>query len=125
MFCPHCGLGQPEEHRFCASCGIRLPRELLPEGTPKVSRWFWSFPAAPGDPETAALRVTRYLEEFEIETAEGSVRVPNHHVRFSIWVDDRAACALSISDDEAAELAAFLRAGLPEGENQPSEASGR
>jgi hypothetical protein len=86
-----------------------------------VSRWFWSFPVAPGDPEVAALRVTRYLEEYEIETADGSVCVPNHHVRFSIWIDDRAVCALSISDDEAAELAAFLQAGVPDSEEEPSE----
>jgi hypothetical protein len=83
-----------------------------------VSRWFWSFPASPGDPEDAALRVTRYLEEYEIETAEGSVRVPNHHVRFSIWVDDRVTCALSISDEEASELATFLDAHLPNGEEE-------
>ena len=121
MFCPNCGQGQPAEHRFCASCGMRLPRELLPQASPKISRWFLSLPVTPGDPETAALRVTRYLEEYEIETAEGSVRVPNHHVRFSIWVDDRAACALSISDEEAAELAAFLTAEVPDGEDHPSE----
>jgi len=121
VFCPHCGLGQPEEHRFCASCGTRLPRELLPERTPKVSRWFWGLPVAAGDPEVGALRVSRYLEEYEIEAAEGSVSVPNHHVRFSIWVDDRAACALSISDEEAAELAAFLQAEVPAGEEQPSD----
>ena len=53
--------------------GTRLPAELLSQRAPKVSRWFWSFPASPGDPEDAALRVTRYLEEYEIETAEGSV----------------------------------------------------
>ena len=123
MFCPNCGLGQPEEHRYCASCGGRLPRELLPRQSPKVSRWFWSYPVAPGDPEAAALRVTRYLEEYEIETAEGSVRVPNHHVRFSIWIDDRVACALSISDDEAAELASFLRAEVPDGAEQPSQSN--
>ena len=115
MFCPRCGLGQPDGHDFCVSCGVRLPTELLPRRTPKVSRWFWSLPVAPGDPDSAALRVTRYLEEFEIETADGSVRVPNHHVRFSIWVDDRAVCALSIPDDEAEELAGFLQATVPDG----------
>jgi len=121
VFCPHCGLGQPPEHQFCASCGTRLPRELLPGGSPKISRWFTSFPVTPGDPEGAALRVTRYLEEYELETAEGSVRVPNHHVRFSIWIDDRATCALSISDQEAGELAAFLQAEVTDGEDDRTE----
>ena len=121
MFCPQCGLGQPPEHRFCASCGTRLPRELIPGGSPKVSRWFTSFPVSPGDAEAAALRVTRYLEEFELETAEGSVRVPSHHVRFSIWVDDRAAAAVSISDEEAAELASFLEAEVGDREDERAE----
>jgi hypothetical protein len=121
VFCPHCGLGQPKEHRFCARCGTRLPAELLSDRSPKVSRWFWSFPASPGDPENAALRVTRYLQEYEIETADGSVRVPNHHVRFSVWVDDRVTCALSISDQEAAELAAFLEAHVPNGDEEAAQ----
>jgi hypothetical protein len=70
----------------------------------------------PLDPPGGALRVTRYLDEFEMETAEGSVRVPSHHVRFSIWADDRALCALSIPDDEAGELAEFLLASVHDGE---------
>ena len=78
-------------------------------------------PVAPSDPEHAALRVTRYLDEFEIETADGSVRVPSHHVRFSIWVDDHAVCAVSIPDDEAADLAAFLRATVRNGDDEPAE----
>jgi hypothetical protein len=56
------------------------------------------------------LRVSRYLEEVTIETAEGSVKVPSHHVRFSIWSGDQARCALSIPDDEADGLAEFLLA---------------
>jgi hypothetical protein len=76
----------------------------------KVSRWFWAMPVSPNDPPEAALRVTRYLEEFDVTTADGSVRIPSHHVRFSIWVGDRAACAASLPDDEAEELAAFLLA---------------
>ena len=71
-------------------------------------------PVAPTDPDSAALRVTRYLEEVEMRSDEGSVRVPSHHVRFSMWVEDRAMCALSISDDEAEELASFLLATVPE-----------
>lgn len=113
MYCPRCGLKQPVEHRFCVSCGTTLPRHLLGQSGPKVSRWFPSIPVSPLDPPQGALRVTRYLEEFEMETAEGSVRVPSHHARFSIWADDRALCALSIPDDEAQELAEFLLAPDP------------
>jgi hypothetical protein len=112
-------LGQPREHEYCVSCGTRLPGELLPVRAPKVTRWFWSLPIAPGDPDSAALRVTRYLEEIEIATHDGTTLVPSQHVRFSIWVDDRAVCAISIPDDEAEELASFLRAAVPNGESDP------
>jgi hypothetical protein len=54
------------------------------------------------------LRVSRYREEIEIETAEGTAVIPGHHVRFSIWVVDRPVCAMSLSDDEAERLAQFL-----------------
>lgn len=108
MYCPRCGLNQPSDHRFCASCGLRLPRESLSKRGPKISRWFSGLPVHPGDTPTAMLRVSRYLDEFTIETAEGSVQVPSHHVRFSVWVDDHAACAVSIPDSEAEALADFL-----------------
>ena len=114
MFCPRCGMKQPMEHQFCVSCGERLPREMLRASGPKVSRWFLSIPVAPDDPPSAALRVSRYLEEIEITTSDGSVRVPSHHVRFSIWVNDRAVAAVSIPDDEADRLAQFLVAWIPE-----------
>jgi hypothetical protein len=121
MFCPSCGIRQPAEHRFCASCGARLPGEPLRPAGPKVSRWFLSIPVAPDDPPSAALRVSRYLEEIEITTSDGSVRVPSHHVRFSIWVNDRAVAAISIPDDEADRLAEFLGAWIPEGGDAPSD----
>jgi hypothetical protein len=92
---------------------------MEPERSPKISRWFLSLPVAPDDPDHGALRVTRYVEEVVISTREGSVRVPSQHVRFSIWVDDHAVCAISIPDDEAAELAAFLDATVPHGNGQP------
>ncbi len=113
MYCPHCGLRQPTAHRFCVSCGTRLPRDLLDQPGPKVSRWFFTLPVAPEDPPHAALRVSRYLEEIELRTTDGSVRVPSHHVRFSVWIEDRAVCAVSIPDDEAEELADFLLAWVP------------
>src|SRR5438309_3161893 len=92
----------------------------VPLPSPKVTRWYLSLPVGPGDPDSGALRVTRYLEEIEIETADGSVRVPSHHVRFSIWIDDRAVCALSIPDDEAEALANFLLATVPNGDGDPA-----
>jgi len=118
MFCPRCGLGQPSDHRFCLSCGIRLPTELLPRRGPKVSRWFRTIPVHPEDPPGAMLRVSRYLDEFDIETAEGSVRVPAHHVRVSVWVEDRPICAVSIPDDEAEALAGFLSAEVSNGKDR-------
>lgn len=113
MFCPQCGLKQPADHHFCVSCGARIPRELLRRPGPKVSRWFWTIPVAPDDPPQAALRASRYLEEVEIATEDGSVRVPSNHVRISVWIDDRAVIAVSIPDDEAEKLAEFLLAWTP------------
>jgi hypothetical protein len=113
MFCPQCGLEQPRSHRFCPACGSRLPTELVPPPGPKVTRLFHSIPIHPADPPDAVLRVSRYFEEFELETADGSVRIPNGHVRFSMWTGDRAACAVSIPDDEADALVRFLGAALP------------
>jgi hypothetical protein len=112
MFCPDCGLRQPDRHHFCFSCGRRLPRHLLRGRGPKVSEWFPAIPVVPEDPEAAALRVSRYLEEIDIESGGRSVRVPSHHVRFSIWISDRAVAAISLPDDEAAKLHDFLRSSV-------------
>jgi hypothetical protein len=120
MYCPRCGLMQASEHRFCASCGLRLPREGLRRQGPKISRWFSGIPVHPGDDPTGMLRVSRYLGEFTIETDEGSVQVPSHHVRFSVWTDDHAACAISIPDFEAEALADFLLATVRDGDDQLS-----
>jgi hypothetical protein len=116
MFCPRCGLRQPEDHRFCASCGVRLPRESVRRRGPKVTRWFRSIPVVSTDAADMLLRVSRYIEEFEIQTAEGSVLVPNHHVRFSIWQGDAAQCAVSLPDDEAEAMADFLAAVVTNGD---------
>jgi hypothetical protein len=102
------------------SCGARLPRELLRQAGPKVSRWFWTIPVAQDDPPHAAVRVSRYLDEIELSSSEGSVKVPSNHVRISVWIDDRAVCAVSIPDDEAEKLAEFLLAWAPD----PSDALG-
>lgn len=124
MFCPDCGLRQPDDHRFCVSCGKRLPAELLHRRGPKVSRWFWAVPVAPSDPANAALRVSRYVESVEVATEDGRVRLPSHHVRFSIWHEDHAACAISLPDDEASALASFLQAEVARA-TEDAAASGR
>ena len=90
----------------------------------KITRWFRSLPVSSGDPDFGAVRVTRYVHDYEIETEEGSVRVPSHHVRISLWIDDRAVCALSIPDDEAEELARFLLATAREEDEEPVRPNG-
>jgi hypothetical protein len=75
-----------------------------------MTRWFRGIPILADDAPDTALRVSRYLEEFEMQAPEGSVRVPSHHVRFSVWVGDQAVCAVSVPDDEAEALARFLQA---------------
>jgi hypothetical protein len=117
MYCPQCGLQQPRDHRFCLACGSRLPPRVLARRGPKVSRWFWAVPVAPQDDPNTALRISRYLQEYEIESAEGSVRIPSHHVRISIWVRDQAVAALSLPDGEARALADFLTATVIDGED--------
>jgi hypothetical protein len=69
---------------------------------------------APDDPPHAAVRVSRYLDEIELTTRDGSVKVPSNHVRISVWIGDRAVCAISIPDDEAEKLAEFLLAWAPD-----------
>ena len=88
----------------------------------KVSRWFLGFPVVESDPPRQALRVSRYVEEVELSSTEGTVRVPNHHVRFSIWNEDRCIAAVSVPEDDAAELAQFL---LSERKLSEPPASGR
>jgi hypothetical protein len=72
-------------------------------------------PVVPADPPNSALRVSRYVESIEVKTDDGTAQVPSHHVRFSIWNDDRAVCAVSIPDDEAESLAEFLLATVANG----------
>jgi hypothetical protein len=112
MYCPRCGLKQPVEHRFCSSCGTKLPRGVLGP-RPKVTQWFWAMPVAPGDPPQSALRVSCYLEEYQLESGGQTVTVPRDHVRLSIWVDDQAVCAVSIPNHEAERLVEFLHSWLP------------
>jgi hypothetical protein len=113
MFCPRCGLEQPREYRFCPACGARLPWEAVKPRAPKMTRWFRGIPVLRDENPGMWLRVSRYIEEFEMEAPEGTVRVPNHHVRFSVWLEDQAVCAVSIPDDEAEALAEFLLVSAP------------
>lgn len=108
MFCPSCGLQQPDGHRFCVSCGFVLPTDLIRSKQPKVTTLFPGIPTNSADPPDPVMRVSRYLEDLEVETADGSVTIPGHHVRFSIWVVDRPVCAMSLQDSEAERLARFL-----------------
>jgi hypothetical protein len=95
-------------------------------GGPKESRWFLALPVVPQDRAGTAIRVTRYLEEFDWSTEEGTVRVPAHHVRFSIWISDEVQAAASISADDARALAQLLLADegaatVKDEEDQPIE----
>lgn len=78
----------------------------------KTARFFAGFRAADEDPEEAYLRVTSYRGAEVLEAPEGAVEVPANHVRFSVWVGDRARCVVSIPQSEARELAAFLAAEM-------------
>jgi hypothetical protein len=109
MYCPNCGLRQPEIHRFCISCGSSLPTELLAlSRTAKVTRLFAGIPTHPSDPPESVLRVSRYVEDVVFESEEGSVTIPGHHVRLSVWTGERPDRAISLSEDESARLARFL-----------------
>jgi hypothetical protein len=100
MFCPSCGVSQPEDHRYCFVCGRKLPTHLVASGLPKVTSLFPGIPTHPADPPAPVLRASHYLRDIEFASEDGSVIVPGHHVRFSIWPEDRPVCAMSLSDDE-------------------------
>src|SRR5215211_3776162 len=108
MYCPSCGLRQPDLHRFCVSCGTVLPTDLVRPRSPKVTQLFAGIPTHRSDPPDSVLRVSRYVEDVVFESAEGSVTIPGGHVRFSMWVSERPDCAISLSDDEVNRLAMFL-----------------
>ena len=111
IFCPACRLRQPTSHAYCARCGGTLPTELI-ESPAKTVRYFAGVKVGPSDPENAFLKASCYLRDRLIESDEGSVVVPGHHVRFSVWVDDEARCVLSIPESEAKDLASFLTESL-------------
>jgi hypothetical protein len=92
--CAGCGNEIEARFRFCPWCGAAQRR--------KIVEFFRPHANSPG----RALRVTRYLAD-------------DPHVRFSVWEDGVARAAVSIADDEAARLAAFLET---EAVTQPLEA---
>jgi hypothetical protein len=120
MYCPSCGLHQPDTHRYCVACGTVLPTELIRATLPKMTSLFAGIPTHPSDPPEPVLRVSRYLEEIEVETPEGAATIPGHHVRFSVWVIDRPVCAISLPDTEAERLASFLQAPADLGDRIPA-----
>jgi hypothetical protein len=124
MFCPSCGCEQSNDHRFCAFCGGRLPLELFERTGPKRTNLFLGIPTHPEDAPEPVLRVSRYRDEVEIESVEGSVVIPGHHVRFSIWLVDRPVCAMSLSEDEAERLGHFLIGSVPSERAAPVARSG-
>ena len=112
IFCPSCRLEQPVDHTFCVRCGTGLPVELLERDPLKSARFFAGVRVDGEDPENAFLRVTSYRRSQVLEAPEGSIEIAGNHVRFSVWVDDRARCVISIPESEARELVGFLGAEL-------------
>src|SRR3954471_19708205 len=86
--CAACGKGLEASFRFCPWCGTAQRRKLV--------EFFRPHPNSAG----RALRVSRYYGE-------------EPQVRFSVWDDGVAKAAVSLEEDEAQRLAAFLRATSP------------
>lgn len=108
IFCPNCRLQQPVEHRWCVACGEGLPSHLIAERAQKVARFFAGIKVGDDDPENGYLRVSCYNRDHTIESPEGSVSMPGSHVRVSMWIEDHAACVMSLPSSEAREMAAFI-----------------
>jgi hypothetical protein len=84
--CTGCGCSVEASFRFCPWCATPQRRKLVE---------FFPASAAVGDDRGKALRVSRYLDE--------------RHVRFSVWDESGTAeAAVSLDDEEAVQLAAFL-----------------
>ncbi|MDQ3646254.1 MAG: hypothetical protein M3345_04885 [Actinomycetota bacterium] len=111
MFCPQCRLEQPVDHRYCARCGASLPSHLVKPAA-KSARFFAGVKVADGDPEQGFLKVSCYLREQHLYQGDRQITIPGHHVRFSMWVEDRARCVISIPISQARELTDYLHAEL-------------
>jgi hypothetical protein len=88
-----------QRFRYCPWCAA--PQRL------KITEVFRPHPAI-ADSDGRLLRVSRYLGEREAE----------RHLRLSVWEDfgsdrSRAEMAISLDEDEAARLAAFVRESQP------------
>lgn len=82
--CGRCGGSIEQRYRFCPWCAAPQRRKLV------------EFFRGTGDEAGKALRVSRYLAE--------------RHVRFSVWDESGVAeAAVSVDEDQAERLAAFLR----------------
>jgi len=115
MFCPQCRLSQSAAHRFCPRCGSTLfsngvnpAAGLHLERPAKASRFFAGAKVADSDLPGAFLRVSCYRDEQVIHSPEGSVAVPGHHVRFSVWSVAEARCVISLPENEARALIDFV-----------------
>jgi hypothetical protein len=90
--CSGCGRPIETSFRFCPWCAAPQRR--------KLTEFFSGHPDIEAD-QGRALRVSRYIAADELR-----------HVRFSIWGDEenrtRVEAAMSLSEEEAARLAAFL-----------------
>jgi len=87
--CRACGNRVEDRFRYCPWCAAPQRRKLV--------EFFAPHPDVEPDAQKA-LRVSRYFGDEE--TAP--------QVRFSIWSVDAAEAAVSLSNDEAARVAAFL-----------------
>ena len=85
-----------------------VPVDPLERTPSKKTRFFAGTKVSDKDPEGSFLRVSCYLEEQTFDTPEGSVTIPGHHVRFSMWNDSEARCVLSLPETEARALAEFI-----------------
>lgn len=81
--CTRCGEDVEAKYRFCPWCGVAQRR--------KIVEFFWPHLNSPG----RALRVSRYFGD-------------EPQVRFSVWDDGVARAAVSLDEDEALRLAAFI-----------------
>jgi hypothetical protein len=87
--CAECGGELEASYRFCPWCAAPQRRKLV--------EFFRAHPRDQGK----AVRVSRYLTE-------------EPHVRFSVWsADGVAEAAVSLEEEEAERLAAFLAGPLP------------
>lgn len=96
--CRHCAQAVEDRFRFCPWCAAPQRSKLV--------ELFAPHPSVPGD-SGKALRVSRYFE-----TADRPAQV-----RFSIWHGDEAGAAVSVTEEEAARLAAFV--APPPAERRP------